>query len=182
MFGVLDVCDTFLPLLEERGRIVNISSASGPKFVSECSSDRQRFFSDASVERAILLELIHDVLRTHGDPDAFAALGLGLPNAYGFSKASVSLYTLILARENPALTINACTPGYIETDLTRPVAQSRGMSPGDLGMKAPSHGTIAPMRLLFDQTIGSGHYYGSDALRSPLHCYRAPGSPEYLGD
>ena len=35
------------------------------------------------------------------------------------------------------------------------------------------------LALLFDQPKGSGHYYGSDALRSPLDHYRAPGSPEY---
>ena len=112
-------------------------------------------------------------------PEQFSALGLGEANAYGFSKACVNLYTLMLARQNPQLCINACTPGYIETDLTRPQAIKRGVSPADLGMKSPLHGTAATLFLLFGAPHGSGHYYGSDARRSPLDRYRAPGSPEY---
>ena len=38
---------------------------------------------------------------------------------------------------------------------------------------------VAPLFLLFGSSQGSGHYYGSDARRSPLDRYRAPGSPEY---
>ena len=108
-------------------------------------------------------------------------MGLGELSAYGFSKACVSLYTMLLARSNPDLTINACTPGYIETDLTRPAAEMRGMSPADLGMKSPEHGTVAILHLLFGQLHGSGHYYGSDGKRSPMDRYRAPGDPEYMG-
>ena len=107
------------------------------------------------------------------------ALGLGELNPYGFSKACASLYTLWLARQHPGLLINACTPGYIETDLTRPAAQGRGLSPADLGMKPPEQGTVAILFLLFGEPRGSGNYYGSDARRSPLDRYRAPGSPEY---
>ena len=125
--------------------------------------------------------LIDDVLSTQGDPERFRALGLGDINAYGLSKACVSLYTLALARNNPRLYINACTPGYIETDLTRPQARMRGVSPAELGMKSPAHGTVSIMSLLFDAPRGSGHYYGSDARRSPLDHYRAPGSAEYTG-
>lgn len=29
---------------------------------------------------------------------------------------------------------------------------------------------------------GSGRYYGSDGLRSPLDRYRSPGDPPYQGD
>ena len=36
------------------------------------------------------------------------------------------------------------------------------------------------MFLLFDELEGSGGYYGSDAVRSPLDQYRAPGSPPFL--
>ena len=88
---------------------------------------------------------------------------------------------MILARENPGLVINACTPGFIETDMTRPTAEARGAAPAELGMKPPAAGTVAILFLLFGRPHGSGHYYGSDAKRSPLDRYRAPGSPEYSG-
>jgi len=179
--GVKRVCDAFVPLIEPSGRVVNVSSASGPKFVSQCSPQRQHFFQDPAVEWSDIEELIGEVLSLQGDPGRFQALGLGDINAYGFSKACVSLYTLVLARKNPLLSINACTPGYIETDLTRPQARKRGVSPAELGMKSPDHGTVSIKYLLFGEPWGSGHYYGSDARRSPLDRYRAPGSPEYTG-
>jgi (+)-neomenthol dehydrogenase len=37
--------------------------------------------------------------------------------AYQASKALVSAYTRILARENPALRINCVHPGYVETEM-----------------------------------------------------------------
>lgn len=177
--GVKRVCDAFVPLIEPSGRVVNVSSASGPNFVSQCSPKRQRFFQDSTVEWSAIDRLINDVLNLQQDSQRIGALGLGEINAYGFSKACVSLYTLMLARENPQLCINACTPGYIQTDLTCPQAEDRGRPPSELGMKLPVHGTVSILFLLFGEPQGSGHYYGSDAKRSPLDCYRAPGSPEY---
>ncbi|MDZ7785326.1 MAG: SDR family NAD(P)-dependent oxidoreductase [Halioglobus sp.] len=180
--GVKRVCDVFVPLIEPTGRIVNVSSASGPNFVSRCSPQLQEFFRDGSVTWKAVEDFIEQVIRSRNDEERLGALGMGDSDAYGFSKACVNLYTLILAREVPQLFINACTPGYIETDLTRPHAEAQGVSPSDLGMKPPLQGTVPIMALLFDEPRGSGHYYGSDARRSPLDRYRAPGDPEYTGE
>jgi len=79
------------------------------------------------------------------------------------------------------LRVNACTPGFIETDLTRPYVDQSGKSAQELGMKSPAEGTRSAMHLLFGTLDGNGRYYGSDALRSPLDHYRAPGSPAYTG-
>lgn len=87
-----------------------------------------------------------------------------------------------LAREHPEVSINACTPGFIATDLTQGYVNSTGKSPAELGMKTPREGADAPVFLLFGRPEGSGQYYGSDAKRSPLDRYRAPGSPPYTGD
>ena len=181
LYGAKRMCDAFVPLIQASGRIVNIASASGPNFVSQCSPRRQAFFRDGSIQWDELDNFIQEVLAAHDksqDPDT---LGLGQINGYGFSKACLNLYTLLLARENPQLCVNACTPGYIETDLTRPQAEKRGLTPADMGMKQPVAGTVAVLFLLFGQPYGSGHYYGSDARRSPLDRYRAPGDPEYKG-
>lgn len=179
--GVKQVCDAFVPLINTSGRVVNVSSASGSKFVSQCSDQRQQFFQDPKVEWCDIESLIEQAERVQGDSKGCATLGLGALDAYGFSKACVSLYTISLAKQNPHLQINACTPGYIETDLTRPQAQMQGVAPAELGMKPPSQGTTAILFLLFGNPQGSGHYYGSDAKRSPLDRYRAPGSPEFDG-
>lgn len=48
--GVMRTTDEFLPLLDQqKGRIVMISSATGPIFVSGCSEERQKLVTDAGV-------------------------------------------------------------------------------------------------------------------------------------
>lgn len=179
--GVHRVCQTFLPLLASEGRIVNVTSAAGPSFVATCSPERQRFFLDPEMTWPRLRAFIDECLQIAGDEAAFAAKGLGNGDPYGLSKACTNTYTLIVAREHPNLVVNACTPGFIATDMTRHYAESQGKSPAELGMKTPAEGARAPLHLLFGNLEGNGRYYGSDAKRSPLDRYRAPGSPEYTG-
>lgn len=181
-YGVRRVVEAFLPLLDpEAGRVVVVSSASGPMFVSGCDADRQAFFlSDAHDWQA----LDAFMQRCLADPSeaAFAALGMGSTSAYGLSKACVNTYVLMLARQHPKLAINACTPGYIATDLTVPPGTSQGRTPAQMGMKTPHQGATASLHLLFGALEGNGRYYGSDAVRSPMHAYRSPGDPPYTGD
>lgn len=180
--GVQRVCEAFLPLLDaQRGRIVNVTSASGPMFVASCSPEMRAFFLDDRMTWPRLEAFIDECIAMDGDRAALAAKGLGDGSAYGLSKACTNTYTVLLAREHPDLRINACTPGFIETDMTRPHAESQGKSPAELGMKPPSAGARAPMFLLFGELEGNGRYYGSDAQRSPLDRYRAPGEPPYSG-
>ena len=94
---------------------------------------------------------------------------------------TTNAFTLAFAREHPALHVNACTPGFIETDLTRPYLERSGKSAAEMGMKPPAAGTRAPMYLLFGELDGNARYYGSDAVRSPLDRYRAPGDPAHTG-
>jgi NAD(P)-dependent dehydrogenase (short-subunit alcohol dehydrogenase family) len=180
--GVHRACEAFLPLLDPKtGRIVNVTSAAGPSFVATCSPPRQRFFLDASLTWPRLHAFIDECLAITGGAAGFVEKGLGDGSAYGLSKAIANTYTLLLAREHPSLRINACTPGFIATDMTRGYAEAQGKSAAELGMKPPAEGAKAPMFLLFGAPEGNGRYYGSDALRSPLDRYRAPGSPPYTG-
>ncbi|MGE0321442.1 MAG: SDR family NAD(P)-dependent oxidoreductase [Polyangiaceae bacterium] len=180
--GPKRVIDAFLPLLAANGRIVNVSSASGPMFVSGCSDARKREFTDSHATWQKVEALMEEALAIKRAGGDFASAGLGEGNAYGLSKALLNLYTMSLAREYPERTINACTPGYIATDLTLPHAKARGMDPAAMGMKTPREGARASIHLLFDEPGGSGWYFGSDAQRSPLDRYRSPGDPAYSGD
>ena len=117
-----------------------------------------------------------------GSAAKFEEEGMGSGSSYGISKACGNSYTLLLARQHAGLLVNACTPGFIETELTRPIAARYGKTPEEMGMKQPVDGTVSAMHLLFGDVTQSGHYYGSDALRSPLDHYRSPGSPAYTGD
>lgn len=180
--GVRRVTEAFLPMIEPNGgRIVNVTSASGPTFVAGCSADMQRAFVDPSVTWERIGSWIDARLAAGDDAAATAARGFGDGNAYGFSKACANAYTMLVAREHPSLRVNACTPGFIETDMTKHYAASQGKSAKELGMKSPAEGARSAMFLLFGEPEGNGRYYGSDALRSPLDRYRAPGSPAYVG-
>jgi carbonyl reductase 1 len=171
-YGPRRVCEAFVGLVEpEQGRVVNISSASGPMFVSSAPAGLRGSLTHPDVTWEQVEALIEDYLS--GEADG---------NAYGFSKACLNAYTMELARKHPELTINACTPGFIETDLTRPYAEAQGVDPKAMGMKPPEEGTRAPMNLLFGEPGGSGWYFGSDGERSPLDRYRAPGDPPYSGE
>lgn len=179
-YGVQRVTGRFAPLICAGGRVVNVTSASGPNYVAECSAEWRRFFLNDQVEWAEIDEFMRDCLKL--SPAELYARGLVGGRDYGFSKACANLCSLFLARTYPNLIVNACTPGYIETDMTREMTRGSGKTAAELGMKQPADGARVVMHLLFDEVTGSGHYYGSDSLRSPLDRYRAPGSPAYAGD
>jgi NAD(P)-dependent dehydrogenase (short-subunit alcohol dehydrogenase family) len=181
VFGIHRVCQAFMPLLDSSsGRIVNITSASGPNCVSGCRQERQHFLTDQNIEWSTLQAFMEDCVNT--GEGQLATMGLTDGEGYGLTKACANSYTMWLARENPQLRINACTPGWIETDMTRPGAESAGKTGAELGMSPPSEGTRSAMYLMFDDPKGNGRYYGSDAVRSPLDRYRAPGSPPFMGE
>jgi len=95
-------------------------------------------------------------------------------DAYRFSKALVNAYTVLLAREQPDLIINSVTPGWIQTDMTA----------GSAAKGTPQQGSVPPVWLLMSpdlERVPTGRYYGSDCVRSPLHCYRGPGDEPYDG-
>jgi NAD(P)-dependent dehydrogenase (short-subunit alcohol dehydrogenase family) len=140
------------------------------------------FFLNDELTWPRLRALIDECITMNADKAAFAAKGLGDGSPYGLSKALANTYTLLLARRHTGLRVNACTPGFIETDMTRGYAKAQGKSPEELGMKPPAAGAKAPLHLLFGELEGNGRYYGSDAQRSPLDRYRSPGSAPYMGD
>jgi NAD(P)-dependent dehydrogenase (short-subunit alcohol dehydrogenase family) len=96
-----------------------------------------------------------------------------ITNAYGASKALLNAYTALHAKSQTDGIINSCTPGFIQTDMTKNTSASN----------PPSRGAIPPCYLMMDEeTIPrepTGRYYGSDCVRSPIAFYRGPGEPPY---
>lgn len=181
--GPRRVCEAFVPLLDPKGgRVVNVSSASGPTFVSKCAPERRKLLTSPDVTWDDIEALMAECVDIQASGESFAEHGLGDGSAYGLSKACLNAYTIALARRHPEHTINACTPGFIATDLTRPYVDGSGKSPAEMGMKTPAEGTRATLHLLLGEPGGSGWYFGSDAERSPLDRYRSPGDPPYTGD
>ncbi len=181
-YGPRRVCEAFMPMLAEDGRVVNVASASGPNFVAACSEERKKQLTSPDVTWADVEKVMNECLAIEAEGGDFEAAGFGDGQSYGLSKACLIAYTMDLARKHPKRTINACTPGFIETDMTRRIADARGSTPSDMGMKSPAEGTRATMHLLFGDVGGTGWYFGSDAQRSPIDRYRSPGDPPYTGD
>ena len=122
--GIKRVCDAFTPLLGDGGRIVNVTSAAGPNFVSTCSHEKQAVFANPEITWDEMDALMNECEGIDGDVEAFSSRGLGDGNAYGLSKACSNAFTRHLARKNPQFVINACTPGFISTDLTNKTGHS----------------------------------------------------------
>ena len=178
-FGPKRVCDAVLPLLNPSiGRVVNVTSASGPLYLAGSSNETKKLLTNSDVSWTEIEKFMSDCLKLESERTTDWG---GDWSAYGISKACTNAYSIYLAKNNPNLTINACTPGFIETDLTRPLAESNGKTPAEMGMKSPEEGVSASVFLLMGNPSGSGHYYGSDCVRSPLDKYRSPGDPPYTG-
>ena len=163
------------------GRVVNVTSASGPTYLAGCIEEVKKILTSPEVSWTEIEEFMAECLKSNLEPEQTTDQGSGIDSAYGISKACTNAYTIYLARENPKLTINACTPGFIETDLTRPMVEANSKSPAEMGMKSPEEGASASIFLLMGNPSGSGHYYGSDCVRSPFDRYRSPGDPPYTG-
>lgn len=164
LYGVKRMCGAFLPLLSKtEGRIVNVGSGAGPMYVEECSAQAQKFLCN---EPKSWEEIEGWVTGDHG---------LGKPSdkmgGYGVSKALLSCYTMLLAKEHPEITVSCVSPGFINTKLTA----------GFGAPKPPEEGTVSIRHCLFEKLDGNGWYYGSDAIRSPYHFMRNPREPAYDG-
>lgn len=111
-FGVLDLCDKFLPLIprDGTGRIVLVSStASHLRFV----------YSDQLRQRLTADDLAVPELTKMMEDFAAARDGVGFGTAYTASKAAQNAFTRILARENPQIKVNSCCPGWVDTEMGR---------------------------------------------------------------
>ena len=168
-FGPRRVNEAFGKLLQRPGgRIVNVSSASGPNFVSGLT------------ERDPLKALLGQPWTIPGGMGQVDELARSMMSdssnnnssneVYGSSKALLNAYTHLHAKVEPDLVINAITPGFIKTDLTA----------GASATNPPSQGAVPPCWLMMDVAMHpTGRYYGSDCVRSPLSFYRGPGEPPY---
>lgn len=161
LYGPKRVIETFFDLLDQdKGRVVNVGSGSGPNYVSGCSIDDKKILcSPESATWEYIEQHAKDKINKPG------------VNVYGLSKALLSCYTGVLAREHPNILFSCISPGFINTQMTSGYGAS----------KSPEEGTKSILHCLLDDVNGNGFYYGSDAKRSPYHFMRNPGEPEYDG-
>jgi len=198
-YGVRRVCEAFAPLIQAGGRIVQVSSGSAPMFVEKCSPEMKEFCVKQDVTwkeiEGHLIKPFLNLLESDCPEDRTKALeskGYGTRSEgnwgeYGLSKAAVNCYTIELGKRFPHITSTSCSPGFIETDLTRGFATRSGKTPQEMGMLTVEMGARCPVYLMTGDLASlpgftSGWYFGSDSLRSPLHKYRSPGTAAYGGE
>ncbi|HEY3237623.1 MAG TPA: SDR family oxidoreductase [Polyangiaceae bacterium] len=114
-FGTLRVTDAMLPLTNEPGNIVMVSSGAGT--LSHVSADLQKQFLDPELTRERLIALVESFVEdvVHGRHTE-----RGWPtSAYSVSKVSLNALTRILAPklQSRGILVNSVCPGWVRTDM-----------------------------------------------------------------
>ncbi|KAL7554467.1 hypothetical protein ACHAWF_017923 [Thalassiosira exigua] len=177
--GVRRVLDAFVPLVEDDGRVVVVTSGLGPLMHSYAGERRRAALKDAeSTWDESLAGPIEECLAAYAASDsveeriaAFEAIEFpGGPFAesapdfhmYGLAKMFGDAHMLRVARKHPNLRVTSVDPGLVYTDLILNMPKYAGKERGDTGAQSPEEGVEGGMRLLFEDVgrgEGSGKLY-----------------------
>lgn len=167
LYGAKRMCDAFLATDLVSDRVVNVGSGGGPSYVARCPLEAQPVLCSTPES----WEAIEALLAPSEDGSTGLGSKADVNGGYGLSKALLTLYTMLCAKEHPSVLSSCVSPGWIKTKLV-------GASGAT---KRPEEGTRSIRHCLFEPLAGNGWYYGSDCARSPLHFMRNPGEPAYDG-
>ncbi|XP_017573554.1 carbonyl reductase [NADPH] 1-like [Pygocentrus nattereri] len=139
-WGTLWVCHALFPLLKPNARVVNVSSFVSKWSLDKCSSELQAKFRDPTLSEEELCSLMNEFVAAaqRGDHES-----KGWPNtAYGTSKIGMTVLSIIQARAltkaraGDCILVNACSPGWVRTDMA-----------GLNATKSPEEGAETPVYL-----------------------------------
>ena len=108
-YGPKLMSEALIPLIdhsEGEGRIVNVGAIAAPMYVAKCDEQTKKFLSSQVLTWPELETYVKDATTK---VDGFGA--------YGMSKAALSKYTEVCAKDNPNLKISCVTPGFIDTAI-----------------------------------------------------------------
>eukprot|EP00746_Dinoflagellata_sp_MGD_P041677 gnl/MRDRNA2_/MRDRNA2_20077_c0_seq1.p1 gnl/MRDRNA2_/MRDRNA2_20077_c0~~gnl/MRDRNA2_/MRDRNA2_20077_c0_seq1.p1 ORF type:complete len:285 (-),score=47.31 gnl/MRDRNA2_/MRDRNA2_20077_c0_seq1:125-979(-) len=146
-YGTMALSDGLLPLLRQgqSPRLVNVASMAGK--LGQVKGQLQSRFSSSALSRRELVALVQ---KFEADVAAGRHQQEGWGNSnYGMSKLALIAYTKLVAREEgAAMRVNACCPGYCDTDMT----SHRGPRPPAEGAKN------ATMLALLPDNGGTGEF------------------------
>jgi len=142
-WGTVRLTDSLLPLLRKSGacgnhpRLIMMASSAGR--LSQLSPELQHRFSSSQLDRDELFQLVCkfqvDVANGRHRREGWGS------NNYAFSKLALIAYTKVLAREEgPEMRVNACCPGYCNTELSG----HKGPRPPDVGARCAVKLTMLP--------------------------------------
>ena len=150
-FGVKNMTEAFLPLLEPSGHVINFSSNLGSTCELESPELAARLWNpDLTLDQ--VTELAHEFAGLGPD---WAEKGWNLngeKRIYGISKALVNAYTRVLARDLSAqgsmIRVNAVHPGWVKTEM--------GTDEAPLSI---DEGIVTPLLIARDSSVVSGRYW-----------------------
>ena len=102
--------EAFLQLIQDGGRIVNVSSGGASSWVRQQDEATKKFYSNPDISKEAL---VADVAKQAAGSEG------GWPGTYGLSKAGLTAYTLYQAKAYPHLTCVSLSPGFIQTNMTK---------------------------------------------------------------
>ena len=112
--GPMRVSSAFLPLLKAAGgRIVNVGSGSGPTYMKALIEGGGQAAAKALMEPADV-----EAVLAHAAAHLGSAASEKAYKGYGLSKACLTAWSQVFAREHPGLIVITCSPGFIATKLT----------------------------------------------------------------
>uniref|UniRef100_A0A914PFM0 Carbonyl reductase n=1 Tax=Panagrolaimus davidi TaxID=227884 RepID=A0A914PFM0_9BILA len=157
-YGTKKVSTQLVPLIKKGGRVVNVCSQAGVMIDMSKDKEMEKFkvmkdiydekhiqkLKNASSEKEID-EFVEEYKKAAKDDTRKEH---GFPcSAYRVSKAAEIAYTLLLHRQHKDLTINACCPGYVNTDM------SSGKGPLTI-----EQGADTPVYLATDSNAPNGEF------------------------
>jgi len=116
--SVLAVTAAFLPMLLNApggAQVLSTSSGNGTRAMGLMTEDHRRALMDTSLDLVTLQETLAQIVEGLKDTNNQYH---GIPQVgYGLSKMGVNCFSQILARKHPTLRVNACSPGFCNTDM-----------------------------------------------------------------
>jgi len=119
-WGTLQVCEALFPLLRPHARVVHVSSGVAFMSYHKASPElQQKLRKDFTLDQ--LKQLMTEFVDAAKE-NKIASLGW-MPSTYGASKVGQTLLCQIQAKQIKSsgiedVLVNACCPGYVDTDMT----------------------------------------------------------------
>ena len=185
--GVKRVLDAFVPLVEDDGRVIVVTSGLGPLMHSYSSEERQAALMDVNSSwddtlSPMIDECIDAYTKSKSIEERIAAFEeISFPGGpfaesapdfhmYGLSKMFGDAYMIRVANKYSKLRVTSVDPGLVYTDLILKMPKYEGLKKEETTAQTPKEGVEGTMRLLFDDDDvgkgeGNGKLYALDKER-----------------
>uniref|UniRef100_UPI001939AF8A carbonyl reductase [NADPH] 1-like n=1 Tax=Styela clava TaxID=7725 RepID=UPI001939AF8A len=157
--SMVNLCNTFLPVMRAEGRFVTVSSFVARMTIKKCSKEVQDFFRSSDLTEEQLVQKMDEFVKLAQTEEHEKK---GFPSsAYGMSKLGVTALTRIMGRKaqklaQPNVLVNCACPGYVNTDMS----SHKGHKTPDQGAESPVYLATLPAGLKEPQ----GEFWCEDKL------------------